>query len=246
MSNELEERLDAIFQAVRDFAQDRVAELVRHELALGTDAETVINDALIAAMEEVGDEFAAGRLFVPEMLMAANAMKAGLEVLRPSLAGHAIRPVGKLVIGSVYRDMHDIGKNLVAMIMEGAGFEVVDLGINVLPDDFVAAVRAHRPDLVGLSALLTTTLPSMRQTVEALRLQRRHPRRRRAGQPGVRQRDRRNRLCARRPGGGSACPALDAGGPSGSPWLSAAGRPSQRDGGGRARARCRESARECA
>ena len=169
MSNELEDRLDAIFQAVRDFAQDRVAELVRHELALGTDAQTIINDALIAAMEEVGDEFAAGRLFVPEMLMAANAMKAGLEVLRPSLAGHAIRPVGTLVIGSVYRDMHDIGKNLVAMIMEGAGFEVVDLGINVLPDDFVAAVRAHRPDLVGLSALLTTTLPSMRQTVEALR-----------------------------------------------------------------------------
>ncbi len=169
MSDELEERLDAIFQAVCDFAQDRVAELVRHELALGTDAQTIINDALIAAMEEVGDEFAAGRLFVPEMLMAANAMKAGLEVLRPSLAGHAIRPVGKLVIGSVYRDMHDIGKNLVAMIMEGAGFEVVDLGINVLPDDFVAAVRAHRPDLVGLSALHTTTQPSMRQTVEALR-----------------------------------------------------------------------------
>ena len=90
MSNELEDRLDAIFQAVRDFAQDRVAELVRHELALGTDAQIIINDALIAAMEEVGDEFAAGRLFVPEMLMAANAMKAGLEVLRPSLAGHAI------------------------------------------------------------------------------------------------------------------------------------------------------------
>jgi len=169
MSNELDDRLDAIYLAVCEYAQERVAELVRHELALGTDPRIIVNDALIAAMDEVGDEFSRGRLFVPEMLMAANAMKAGLEVLRPSLVGQATESAGKLVIGSVFRDMHDIGKSLVAMIMEGAGFEVIDLGVNVPPEQFVSAVNEHRPDLVGLSALLTTTLPSMRETVAALR-----------------------------------------------------------------------------
>jgi 5-methyltetrahydrofolate--homocysteine methyltransferase len=169
MTEALDDRLDAIFQAVLDYKGELVAALVARELAHGTDAQAIINDALIAAMDEVGDQFATGRVFVPEMLAAANAMKAGLTVLRPHMTGQAAKPVGKLVIGSVHRDLHDIGKNLVAMIMEGAGFEVVDLGISVAPDDFVAAVRQHRPDLVGLSALLTTTMPNMRKTVEVLR-----------------------------------------------------------------------------
>jgi methanogenic corrinoid protein MtbC1 len=120
MTEELDDRLNAIFQAVLDYKGELVAELVARELEYGTEAQTIINDALIAAMDEVGDQFATGRVFVPEMLTAANATKSGLAVLRPHMTGQAAKPVGKLVIGSVYRDLHDIGKNLVSMIMEAA------------------------------------------------------------------------------------------------------------------------------
>jgi 5-methyltetrahydrofolate--homocysteine methyltransferase len=119
-------------------------------------------------MDEVGRDFKAGDLFIPEVLIAARAMHAGLEVLRPILAESGVPTVGKLVIGTVSGDLHDIGKNLVAMMMEGAGFEIIDLGTDVKPEDFVAAVRNEGAALLGMSALLTTTMPSMQTTIEAL------------------------------------------------------------------------------
>jgi 5-methyltetrahydrofolate--homocysteine methyltransferase len=135
----------------------------------GAAAEAIMNEALIPAMDEVGDLFQKGEYFLPEMLVAARAMKQGLEVLRPRLAEAGIDPLGKVVMGTVKGDLHDIGKNIVIMSLEGAGFEVVDLGIDVEADRFVEAVRAHRPAVVGLSALLTTTMRYMKDTVDAIR-----------------------------------------------------------------------------
>ena len=169
MSEDLEARLDAIYGAVLAYEAGNTAELVRRETEHGTSCQQILSDALIAAMDEVGDQFASGRLFVPEMLMAANAMNAGLEVLRPLLSASDAKPAGTVVIGTVHKDLHDIGKNLVGMMMEGGGLKVVDLGVDVPPDRFLAAAREHHPDVIGLSALLTTTLPSMRKTVEILR-----------------------------------------------------------------------------
>jgi 5-methyltetrahydrofolate--homocysteine methyltransferase len=120
-------------------------------------------------MGEVGRLFEAGEFFVPEMLIAARAMKAGLELLRPRLAEANVQAVAKVILGTVRGDLHDIGKNLVAMMLEGAGFEVIDLGVDVTPDKFVAAVRDQKPQFLGMSALLTTTMTSMRATIEALK-----------------------------------------------------------------------------
>jgi 5-methyltetrahydrofolate--homocysteine methyltransferase len=128
----------------------------------------VLQGGLIAGMDQVGKDFKAGDLFVPEVLIAARAMHSGMGVLRPLLAESGAPSAGKYVIGTVKGDLHDIGKNLVKMMVEGAGFEVVDLGADVAPEKFVAAVREHQPRLVGLSALLTTTMMSMKTTVEAL------------------------------------------------------------------------------
>jgi 5-methyltetrahydrofolate--homocysteine methyltransferase len=169
VTDTLDDRLDAIFDAVLDYEDATTERLVREELALGTDLHVILNDALIAAMDEVGDLFSQGTLFVPEMLMAARAMKAGLEVLRPLLIQTDARPAGTVVIGTVHRDLHDIGKNLVGMMLEGAGFTVINLGVDVPPDTFLEAVRTHRPDILGMSALLTTTMPNMDKTVELLR-----------------------------------------------------------------------------
>ncbi len=169
MTNTLDDRLDAIFDAVLDYQDAVTADLVKTELAHGTDLRVILNDALIAAMDEVGELFSQGTLFVPEMLMAARAMKAGLEVLRPRLTETDAQPAGKVVIGTVHRDLHDIGKNLVGMMLEGAGFTVVNLGVDVPPEAFLEAVDTHRPDLLGMSALLTTTMPNMGRTVELLR-----------------------------------------------------------------------------
>ena len=169
MTDTLDDRLDAIFDAVLDYDDDAAERLVRAELAHGTDLQLILNGALIAAMDEVGDQFGQGTLFVPEMLMAARAMKAGLEVLRPRLTETDTAPAGTIVIGTVHRDLHDIGKNLVGMMLEGAGFTVIDLGVDVPPEAFVAAAHAHRPDVLGMSALLTTTMPNMRKTVALLR-----------------------------------------------------------------------------
>jgi 5-methyltetrahydrofolate--homocysteine methyltransferase len=143
--------------------------LVRVTVAAGMPPEQILREGLISAMTEVGRLFEAGEYYVPEMLVAARAMKGGLELLKPSLAAANVSAIGKIVIGTVQGDLHDIGKNLVAMMMEGAGFEVVDLGVDVPASKFVEAVRQHRPNLLGLSALLTTTMPRMRSTIEALR-----------------------------------------------------------------------------
>jgi len=145
-----------------------VAELVQQALDQGMSAAEVLNGGLIAGMDEVGRDFKAGELFVPEVLIAARAMQAGMDVLRPLLVESDVPSVGKYVIGTVQGDLHDIGKNLVRMMLEGAGFETIDLGTDVKPEEFVAAVREHQPQLLGMSALLTTTMPGMKVTIEAL------------------------------------------------------------------------------
>src|SRR6266566_9635468 len=137
-------------------------------LARGWSADKVLNEALVEGMRIVGIDFRDGILFVPEVLLAANAMKAGMGVLRPLLAETGAKPIGKVVIGTVKGDIHDIGKNLVAMMLEGAGFEVFDLGINTDADKFIAALEEHKPDILGMSALLTTTMPYMKVVVGEL------------------------------------------------------------------------------
>ena len=160
--------LDDLKQNVIDGNAVSVPELVKQALNEGAPPEKILNQGLISGMAEVGRLFEEGEFFVPEMLIAARAMKAGLEWLRPHLAAANVKAVGKVIIGTVQGDLHDIGKNLVGMMLEGAGFEVIDLGADVSPDKFVAAVKEHRPDLVGFSALLTTTMPKMKTTIQAL------------------------------------------------------------------------------
>jgi len=160
--------LDDLKQNVIDGNATSVPELVKQAMSEGVPPEKILNQGLISGMAEVGRLFEEGEFFVPEMLIAARAMKAGLALLRPHLAAANVKAVGKVVLGTVQGDLHDIGKNLVGMMLEGAGFEVVDLGTDVSPDKFVAAVKEHKPDLVGCSALLTTTMPKMKTTIEAL------------------------------------------------------------------------------
>ena len=137
-------------------------------LARGQTPQEILDAGLVAGMDIVGVDFRDGILFVPEVLMAANAMKAGMEVLRPLLTETGAQRVGMAVVGTVKGDIHDIGKNLVAMMLEGAGFEVINLGINVDADTFLAAIKEHKPDILGMSALLTTTMPYMKVVVNAL------------------------------------------------------------------------------
>ena len=134
-------------------------------------ADKVLNDALVEGMRIVGIDFRDGILFVPEVLMAANAMKGGMAILRPLLAETGAEPIGKVVIGTVKGDIHDIGKNLVGMMLEGAGFEVVDLGINNPVEDYIAALEEHKPEILGMSALLTTTMPYMKVVIDTLKEQ---------------------------------------------------------------------------
>ncbi len=142
---------------------------VKRLLDGGTDPETLMKGAMIPAMDEVGDLFQKGEFFLPEMLVAGEAMKKGLEVLRPALVKKGAKPLGKIIIGTVKGDLHDIGKNIVGLALEGAGFEVIDLGNDVAPERFVAAIREHNPHIVGLSALLTTTMIAMKDTIEAIK-----------------------------------------------------------------------------
>ncbi len=137
-------------------------------LGRGWSADKVLNDALVEGMRIVGIDFRDGILFVPEVLLAANAMKAGMAILRPLLAETGAEPIGSIVIGTVKGDIHDIGKNLVAMMLEGAGFEVFDLGINTDVDEYLEALEKHKPDILGMSALLTTTMPYMKVVIETL------------------------------------------------------------------------------
>ena len=151
-----------------DGLADEIAEGTNILLGRGWPADKVLNDALVAGMRIVGIDFRDGILFVPEVLLAANAMKAGMAILRPLLAETGAEPIGSVVIGTVKGDIHDIGKNLVAMMLEGAGFEVFDLGINTDADEFLAALDEHQPDILGMSALLTTTMPYMKVVIDTL------------------------------------------------------------------------------
>lgn len=148
--------------------QDRVEELVEAALGQGFEPAVLINEALIRAMGTVGDRFRKNEIYIPEVLIAARAMHKGLDVLRPKLVEGDLPPLGTIVLGTVKGDLHDIGKNLVGMMFEGAGFKVVDLGVDVAPEEYVAQVVEHKAQLVGLSALLTTTMPQMRNTIAAL------------------------------------------------------------------------------
>ena len=145
-----------------------VERLVREAIDEGVSAADILNEGLVAGMNVVGDKFKKNEFYVPEVLIAARAMKAGMALLRPLLAETEVKPVAKFVIGTVKGDLHDIGKNLVVMMMEGAGFQVIDLGIDVPPEKFVESIKAESPELVGMSALLTTTMMSMKETIEAL------------------------------------------------------------------------------
>lgn len=160
--------LNTIYEAVFDGNAKEAAAAVEAVLAAGETPETILNDACIPAMAEVGEEFEQGEKFVPEMLISARAMAAAMTILRPLLVQAGVKNVGKVVLGTVHGDLHDIGKNLVGMMLEGAGFEVIDLGTDVPPQKFVAAVQEHRPDILGMSALLTTTTKSMPLTLNAL------------------------------------------------------------------------------
>ena len=149
--------------------QQKVTELTKRALEDGFNAGQIIQDGFIPAMGVVGEDFGAGKIYIPEMLIAARAMKTGIEILKPALVGGKIQTIGKVVIGTVQGDMHDIGKNLVIMMLEGSGFEVFDLGIDVPSVKFVEAVRTHQPQFVAMSALLTTTMEHMKIVIEALK-----------------------------------------------------------------------------
>jgi len=151
-----------------DGLADEIVEGTEILLGRGWSADRVLNDALVEGMRIVGIDFRDGILFVPEVLLAANSMKAGMAILRPLLAETGVEPIGKVVIGTVKGDIHDIGKNLVGMMLEGAGFEVIDLGINTDVEQFLAALDEHKPDILGMSALLTTTMPYMKVVIDTL------------------------------------------------------------------------------
>jgi 5-methyltetrahydrofolate--homocysteine methyltransferase len=160
--------LEDIRTSVIEGQWERTGELTRQAVAHDMSPSEILNNALFPAMDEVGVRFQNNDFFLPEVLIAAKAMNSAMEILKPLLTQTEAKARGKIVIGTVQGDRHDIGKNLVAMMMEGAGFEVIDLGVDVSPDQFVKAVAEHHPDIVAMSALLTTTMPVMRETLKAL------------------------------------------------------------------------------
>jgi len=162
------ELTDQMWDDLYDGLAEEIAEGTNILLGRGWSAKKVLDEALVGGMNIVGEDFRDGILFVPEVLLAANAMKAGMAILKPILSETGAEPVGKLVIGTVKGDIHDIGKNLVGMMMEGAGFEVVDLGINTDAETYIAALKEHRPNILGMSALLTTTMPYMKVVIDTL------------------------------------------------------------------------------
>ncbi|MGE5137370.1 MAG: corrinoid protein [Gemmatimonadota bacterium] len=163
-----DELLKQLYDATLVGNKPTVLELTNAGLGMALGPETLLYDALIPSLEEVGARFERGDFFVPEMLIAGKAMAAALEVLRPLLAETGAEPIGKIVMGTVKGDVHDIGKNLVNIMFEGAGFEVIDLGVQVAPEKFVAAVEEHKPDILGFSAFLTTTMPMFKANINAL------------------------------------------------------------------------------
>ncbi len=165
MENVLEIIREGIMDGDMNLTKEKVQEAIDAEL----DPNEILQDGLIAAMGEVGRLFEEGEYFVPEMLIAARAMKAGLALLKPLLVAADVKPAGKVAAGTVKGDLHDIGKNLVCMMLEGAGFEIVDLGVDVSPEQFLGAVTEKQVDIVAMSALLTTTMPNMKVTVDAIK-----------------------------------------------------------------------------
>ena len=163
-----QELVEQMHDDLYDGLRDEIVEGTEILLERGWSADKVLNDALVGGMQIVGVDFRDGILFVPEVLLAANAMKGGMAILRPLLAETGAKPVGKMVIGTVKGDIHDIGKNLVGMMMEGAGFEVVDIGVNNSVEAFFEALQEHQPDILGMSALLTTTMPYMKVVIDEL------------------------------------------------------------------------------
>ena len=163
-----DELVEQMHDDLYDGLAEEIVEGTQILLDRGWDASRVLEEALVGGMTIVGIDFRDGILFVPEVLMAANAMKAGMAILRPILTDTGAKPVGKMVIGTVKGDIHDIGKNLVGMMMEGAGFEVIDLGINVEAETYLAAIQEHQADILGMSALLTTTMPYMKVVIDSM------------------------------------------------------------------------------
>ena len=161
--------LKALADAVINGDQNTALEITKAALEEGTAAKDVLDNGLIAGMDIVGALFKKNEIYIPEVLIAARAMKMAMEVLEPELVKAGVEPVGKLLIGTVQGDLHDIGKNLVAMMLKGAGFQVIDLGVDVGPEKFVEQVKAANAQLIGISALLTTTMPGMEKTIKALK-----------------------------------------------------------------------------
>ena len=157
----MEEKVQAVYEAVLNGAMADTSDLVQQALDADIGPDTILKEGLIAAMSKIGARFEAGDAYVPEMLISAKSMKYGLELLRPHLVAADVKPIGRVVIGTIKGDLHDIGKNLVGMMMEGAGFEVIDLGLDVKPEELIAAINEHKPDIVAMSALLTTTMGNM-------------------------------------------------------------------------------------
>jgi 5-methyltetrahydrofolate--homocysteine methyltransferase len=167
--NRMDEKLQEIYTSILEGTNQNIGAQVQTALDAGIGPSQILNDGMVAAMAEVGRLFEEGEFFVPEMLISARAMKTGMEVLKPHLAQAEVRSAGKVVIGTVQGDLHDIGKNLVAMMLEGAAFEIIDLGADVSPERFVETARESGAQVVAMSALLTTTMGSMRVTIDALK-----------------------------------------------------------------------------
>jgi len=161
----MNEKIQAVYDAVLNGAMADTTGLVQEAIDAGLEADVILKEGLIAAMSEIGHKFETGEAYVPEMLISAKSMKFGLELLRPHLVAADVQPVGKVIIGTVQGDLHDIGKNLVAMMMEGAGFEVIDLGADVKPEKIIEAIEEYKPDIVAMSALLTTTMGNMKTVI---------------------------------------------------------------------------------
>jgi 5-methyltetrahydrofolate--homocysteine methyltransferase len=162
----MQDILEKIYSGVLEGDLQAVKENVKSGLDTGINPEEILNGALIPAMDQVGQLFEAGDYFVPEMLVAARSMQGGMEILKPLLIAADIKPLGKIVAGTVKGDLHDIGKNLVCMMLEGAGFEIIDLGVDVSAEEFVKSVKENNANIVALSALLTTTMQNMKSTIE--------------------------------------------------------------------------------
>ena len=159
---------EGLNEAVIKGAMDEAEKETQKLMDAGEDPQTILNQGLIAAMDIVGERFAQGKMFVPQMLRSAKTMQQCVDLLKPHFAEGQMATKGKVIMGTVKGDLHDIGKNLVAMIMEGAGFTILDLGVSVNPETFVEKVQAEHPDILGLSALLSTTMPAMKATIQAL------------------------------------------------------------------------------